>query len=136
MPTVVVVDGPAVSGPALLLGLADFTVMTEDSYAFVNGPAMVEEFTGRAITTEELGGAGQPRAPHRGGHWSSPTSTTPSRRSATSSPICPPRRRGPTALADDDPARSSVPGGRRVIPPTSTGSYDVRRVAAAIVDED
>ena len=34
----VVVDGPAVSGPALLLALADFTVMTADSYAFVNGP--------------------------------------------------------------------------------------------------
>jgi acetyl-CoA carboxylase carboxyltransferase component len=29
VPTFVVVDGPAVSGPALLLGIADLTVMTE-----------------------------------------------------------------------------------------------------------
>ena len=47
--TIVVVDGPAVSGPALLLGIADFTIMTDRSSAFVNGPVMVEEFTGVAI---------------------------------------------------------------------------------------
>src|SRR5688572_2786102 len=36
VPTIVVVDGPAVSGPALLLGVADLVVMTESSYGFVN----------------------------------------------------------------------------------------------------
>ena len=34
--------GPAVSGPALLLGLADHVVMTADAYAFVSGPRMVQ----------------------------------------------------------------------------------------------
>ena len=57
VPMVMIVDGPAVSGPALLLGIADLTVMTADSYAFVNGPTMVEEFTGIGIGVEELGGA-------------------------------------------------------------------------------
>ncbi|MGI9644166.1 MAG: carboxyl transferase domain-containing protein, partial [Ilumatobacteraceae bacterium] len=57
VPTFVIIDGPAVSGPALLLGLADFTVMTEASYAFVNGPVMVEQFTGVGIANDELGGA-------------------------------------------------------------------------------
>ena len=57
VPMAMIVDGPAVSGPALLLGLADLTVMTADSYAFVNGPTMVEEFTGIGIGVEELGGA-------------------------------------------------------------------------------
>ena len=64
-PTIVVVDGPAVSGPALLLGLADFTIMTEASYAFVNGPVMVEQFTGVGIDIDELGGADEPRPLHR-----------------------------------------------------------------------
>ncbi len=50
VPTILVVDGPAVSGPALLLGVADLVVMTEASYAFVNGPVMVEEFTGVRIS--------------------------------------------------------------------------------------
>ncbi len=57
IPTIVIVDGPAVSGPALLLGVADFTIMTERSSAFVNGPVMVEEFTGVAIDVDELGGS-------------------------------------------------------------------------------
>jgi acetyl-CoA carboxylase carboxyltransferase component len=38
VPVVMVVDGPAVSGPALLLGLADVVIATEQSYAFVSGP--------------------------------------------------------------------------------------------------
>ena len=57
VPTVFVVDGPAVSGPALLLGIADHVVMTESAYAFVSGPTMVAEFTGVSISTDELGGA-------------------------------------------------------------------------------
>ena len=56
VPTILVVDGPAVAGPALLLGLADLVVMTAASYAFVNGPVMVSEFTGVEISTVELGG--------------------------------------------------------------------------------
>jgi acetyl-CoA carboxylase carboxyltransferase component len=58
VPTVMAVDGPAVSGPALLLGIADHVVMTKDSYAFVSGPHMVREFTGVPIEKGELGGAG------------------------------------------------------------------------------
>ncbi|MGB1724449.1 MAG: carboxyl transferase domain-containing protein, partial [Ilumatobacteraceae bacterium] len=58
VPTFAIVDGPAVSGPALILGLVDFTVMTERSYAFVNGPLMVRQFTGVDVTKDELGSAG------------------------------------------------------------------------------
>ena len=56
VPVVVVVTGPALSGPALLLGLADLVVMTADAFAFVSGPAMVEEFTGVRIGIHQLGG--------------------------------------------------------------------------------
>ncbi len=56
VPVVVVVTGPAISGPALLLGLADLVVMTSDAFAFVSGPAMVEEFTGVRIGIHQLGG--------------------------------------------------------------------------------
>ena len=45
-PIVLVVTGPAVSGPALLLGLADVVIMTPEAYAFVSGPRMVTAFTG------------------------------------------------------------------------------------------
>src|SRR5258705_12567270 len=49
VPLVAVVTGPAVSGPALLLGLCDVVVMTTDAYAWVSGPAMVKTVTGVEI---------------------------------------------------------------------------------------
>src|SRR5690606_17257167 len=45
VPTVLTVVGPCVSGPALLLGLADLTVMTEDAFAYVSGPDTVRSIT-------------------------------------------------------------------------------------------
>ena len=57
VPIITVVTGPAVSGPALLIGLSDIVIMTSDSYAFVSGPTMVAEFTGIKINNDELGGA-------------------------------------------------------------------------------
>ncbi len=58
VPVLLATTGPVVSGPALLLGLADHVVMTEDAYAFVSGPRMVETFTGESLDSDELGGAG------------------------------------------------------------------------------
>ena len=57
VPVVLVVIGPCVSGPALLLGLADVVVMTADAFAYVSGPATVEAFTGMKTTHSALGGA-------------------------------------------------------------------------------
>src|SRR5207302_9354533 len=57
VPTVAIVTGACVSGPALALGLFDHVVMTEDAFAYVTGPDSVTEFTGMTVTREELGGA-------------------------------------------------------------------------------
>jgi acetyl-CoA carboxylase carboxyltransferase component len=56
VPIVLVAVGPAVSGPALLLGLADHVVMTRDAFAFVSGPDVVTTFTGVTIDRHRLGG--------------------------------------------------------------------------------
>ena len=137
VPIIMVVDGPAVSGPALLLGIADFVVMTADSYAFVTGPTMVAEFTGVVIDNEELGGAAS-HARYTGRHE--------------------PRRRRPRAAAidmvaqllaylpqhndeepppwpTDDPPDRQTPEAGTLMPQTSTGSYDVRDVIRAICDD-
>ena len=58
VPVVMVVTGPCVSGPALLLGMADVVVVTGDAVAYVTGPATVEAMTGRVVTREQLGGVG------------------------------------------------------------------------------
>jgi acetyl-CoA carboxylase carboxyltransferase component len=57
VPIVLLLDGPAVSGPALLLGIADHVIMTADSFAYVTGPDVVVEFTGVPIDRDRLGGS-------------------------------------------------------------------------------
>ena len=137
VPTVMVVDGPAVSGPALLLGVADLVVMTTASYAFVNGPVMVAEFTGIRISTDELGGSAE-LARHTG----VPSLVVATREDAfqavadllaylpSSVDHDPPR------WDSDDPPDRPCPEAGALIPGTSTGSYDVRQVASSIVDVD
>ena len=136
VPTISIVTGPAVSGPALLLGLSDFVVMTEDAYAFVSGPTMVVEFTGIDVSTDELGGAG-----------------THARHTGVSSVVVPDLAAA-TAWIDElleylptgvdelapimptsDPDDRLTPEAGDLIPTTSTGSYDVRHVIESIADD-
>ncbi|MGD9999030.1 MAG: acyl-CoA carboxylase subunit beta [Ilumatobacteraceae bacterium] len=136
VPVLMIVDGPAVSGPALLIGLADLVVMTEDSYAFVSGPTMVAEFTGVSMSADELGGAAS-HARFSG----AATVVTPDLPAAVEmatyllsflpdhNDLEPPRR--PT----DDPVDRDISEAGRLIPSSSTGSYDVREVIAAIADD-
>ena len=137
VPTSVIVSGPAVSGPALLLGIADLTVMTETSYAFVNGPTMVEQFTGISMGVDELGGAA-----HHARHTGVATAVVPDRAAAVDmvgqllSYLPDHVDAEPPRHDVDDPADRSCPEAGALIPPASTGSYDVRRVASAIVDDD
>jgi acetyl-CoA carboxylase carboxyltransferase component len=137
VPTIAVVDGPAVSGPALLLGLADLTVMTPSSYAFVNGPVMVEQFTGVQISIEELGGSGN-LARHAG----IPSTIVEDRVAAVAMveellTYLPDHvDQEPPRWPTDDPADRPCPEAGELIPASSTGSYDVRKVAEAIVDRD
>jgi acetyl-CoA carboxylase carboxyltransferase component len=136
VPTAAIVSGPAVSGPALLLGIADFAVMTESSYAFVNGPTMVEEFTGVRIGIDELGGAA-----HHARYTGVATAVVPDRGAAVDMvadllSYLPDHLDAEPPLADtDDPPERPCPEAGELIPASSTGSYDVRKVAASIVDE-
>jgi acetyl-CoA carboxylase carboxyltransferase component len=57
VPVIAAATGPVVSGPSLLLGLADLVVMSSEAVAFVSGPQMVAEFTGIEIGLHQLGGA-------------------------------------------------------------------------------
>ena len=136
VPTIIIVDGPAVSGPALLLGIVDHVIMTERSYAFVSGPTMVTEFTGVAIDNEELGGAGA-HARFTG----AASIVSPDLESAVAAAehllsYLPDNcdDEPPTWSTDDDPRRPTPEAGA-TIPASSTGSYDVRTVISALVDD-
>jgi acetyl-CoA carboxylase carboxyltransferase component len=137
VPVVVVVTGPAISGPALLLGIADLVVMTTDAFAFVSGPAMVEDFTGVRIGIHQLGGTAM-HARSSGlcaieaateedalAHVSHLLSLLPSH----ADELAP-------ALLTEDPPDRQVGELREIIPSRATSSYDVRRVAAALADDN
>ena len=136
VPTISIVTGPAVSGPALLIGLSDFVVMTEDSYAFVSGPTMVAEFTGISVSTDELGGA-----------------SIQARNSGVASAVVadlasalqwieelleylPDNVDALVPRTDtDDPDGRETPEAGDVVPASSTGSYDMRKIIASLVDD-
>jgi len=136
VPVTMVVDGPAVSGPALLLGLADFVIMTRASYAFVSGPTMVAEFTGVVIDNEELGGA--VAHARNSGAATLVVADLPEAELAVSHLLAylpahndeePPR------WATTDPAERLTPEAGAVLPALPTGSYDMRDIIGAIVDD-
>jgi acetyl-CoA carboxylase carboxyltransferase component len=136
VPTVLIVNGPAVAGPALALGIADIVIMTEASRAFVNGPVMVEQFTGVAIDQDELGGAA-----NLARYTGVPTAVVNDLDEAVQivadilGYLAPHVDAMPPVLPVDDPADRPCPEAGELIPASSTGSYDVRGVAEAIVDD-
>ena len=136
VPTFAIVDGPAVSGPALLLGLVDVVIMTSTSYAFVNGPLMIRQFTGVDITKDELGSA-----------------STMERSAGLATAVVETREEGRDVIVEilnylpdrvdaetprlptSDPIDRLTPEAGGHIPETATGSYDVRSVIESIVDD-
>ncbi|MCL4123456.1 UNVERIFIED_CONTAM: hypothetical protein GTU68_056040 [Idotea baltica] len=136
VPTILVVTGPVVSGPALMLGVADVAIMVEDAYAFVSGPAMVEQFTGLPVDHDDLGGPSV-HATKSG----VATAVVADQDAAvdmvaeilsylpnSNSELAPFR---PTADAVDRPC----PELRDIVPTNASGSYDVRHVIESIADD-
>ena len=137
VPTFAILDGPAVSGPALLLGLVDFVIATDRGYAFVNGPVMVRQFTGIDITKEELGSSSALEQ-----HAGLPIAVVADRDAATDVVVdllayLPDHvDQEPPFEPSADPVDRPCPEAGELVPETSTGSYDVRSVAEAIVDDE
>ena len=137
VPTFTIVNGPAVSGPALLIGLADFVIMTRDSYAFVSGPTMVAEFTGIQISNEDLGGSDAHAK--QSGVASVIVDDVDDARTALEhlmSFVPDNVDHVPTLLGTSDPIDRPTPEAGEIIPSVATGSYDVRKVIRALADDE
>jgi acetyl-CoA carboxylase carboxyltransferase component len=137
VPVIFIVDGPAVSGPALMLGLADHVVMTEAAYAFVSGPTMVAEFTGVLVDSDELGGA-QAHARHSGVATMVVADEEAAMAAAELLLAYLPSNNGemPPAWPTNDPIDRPTPEAGEVLPDATTGSYDVRKIMRCLVDDD
>ena len=136
VPIIVIVTGPTVSGPALLLGMADIVIVTEAASAYVVGPQAVADFTGEQLTADALGGPGSLR-----------------RNSGVAAVIVADEAAGldlasavlshlpdscddlPPRWPTDDPVDRDSPELAALVPASATGSYDVRDVIRGIVDD-
>lgn len=136
VPIFSVVTGPAVSGPALLIGLSDIVIMTSEAYAFVTGPTMVAEFTGVVISNGELGGSDIHARQSGVAH------IVVADRDAAIAEVehvlsfLPDNVNEITALAPtSDPVDRFTPEAGALIPDSATGAYDVKAVIRAIADD-
>jgi acetyl-CoA carboxylase carboxyltransferase component len=136
VPVLTAVTGPAVGGAALLLGMADVIVATEDATAYVSGPAAIASFTGQVLGGDELGG---PAALRR---TSGVVAEVLADEAGALEFLGAVLGYLPDSCDDEppyyptaDPTDRLTPELAGLIPAASTGSYDVREVASGIADD-
>ena len=135
VPILALVSGRAISGPALMLGMADIVVMTAGATAYVSSPEAVVGVTGEVTNPETLGGSAVHAA-----------------RTGLSAMTVPDARAGlellgellaylpdhvdvePPVTACEDPPWRATPSLHAVVPTDPTIGYDVRDVLGEIVD--
>jgi acetyl-CoA carboxylase carboxyltransferase component len=132
VPMVLIVAGPCVSGPSLLLGLADVVVMTADAYAYVTSPASVAAITGTKVDSAELG-----RNPRAG----VAALLVDDEEAALEAAIhvlayLPDNNMAePAAWPTNDPIERRCALAASTVPVSATASYDVRVVARDVLDD-
>ncbi len=136
VPTIGVLDGDAVAGPSLLLGLLDHVVVVDGSHAFVSGPQMVSEFTGVDFNRTELGGARVLTQEAGVASLSAPNIDTAYELIGELLALLPSSSESvPPVVETIDPVRRTVPDITDIIPEAATGAYDVRSVVSEIIDD-
>jgi len=135
VPIIAVVSGATVSGPALMLGLADVVIMTADSYAFVSGPMMVTQFTGVPIDNSELGGTSVHLSSSGVASFFASDDSEADQIAGEVLGFLPDHADTiPAPVVCTDPVDRLTPEAYEVLPESANGSYDVRDVIESIVD--
>jgi acetyl-CoA carboxylase carboxyltransferase component len=136
VPIVFVAYGLALSGPALLLGMADLVVMTPDAVAYVSGPAAVAQVTGVRLAPGELGGQRVHASSTGVAALVAADPETALEVAADALEYLPDHTdEEPPVWPSDDPGDRETIELRDLLPASPTGSYDVRRVIASIADD-
>jgi acetyl-CoA carboxylase carboxyltransferase component len=136
VPVVLLLVGPAVSGPALLLGIADHVIMTSDAFAYVSGPDVVVAFTGVPIDRDRLGGSGVHE--RESGVATLVVSDEDDAMLALEtllSYLPSNHLEDPPYEATDDPVDRDCVRAASAVPARATASYDVRTVVGDVLDE-
>jgi acetyl-CoA carboxylase carboxyltransferase component len=137
VPTILTLVGPCVSGPALLLGMVDVVVMTDDSFAYVSGPDTVRAFTGTEVDSVTLGGAALHGARSGVASFVVPDEDAARELVATLLEYLPPHHLEEPALYDTgDPVDRDCSRAAVAVPTRPNASYDVRVVLDDVLDAD
>jgi len=136
VPIIAIVDGGAVSGSALLIGLADIVVMTKGAYAFVSGPMGVRQLTGVRVTNADLGGADTHASSTGVAHIVVEDAAEAEQIAISLVAMLPDHadQLAPVAMTTDPVDRPSTVC-ETILPDRATGGYDVRDIAAEIADD-
>jgi acetyl-CoA carboxylase carboxyltransferase component len=136
VPVVMVTYDLAVSGLALLLGMADLVVMTPEAVAYVSGPAAVAQLTGLHLAPGDLGGQ---QVHVRTTGVAALTAADPDEAlevvAAALDYLPDHTDEEPAVWPGGDPGDRPTPELRDLLPASATGSYDVRHAIAAIADD-
>jgi acetyl-CoA carboxylase carboxyltransferase component len=136
VPVLLAVLGPALSGPAFVLGMADVVVMSADAVAYVSGPATVAEMTGLRLRPADLGGAGvHARSTGVASLVADAESDALAALARLLSFLPDDTDSPPPVEGCDDPPDRPTPDLRDLLPATASGSYDIRQVAGAVADD-
>ena len=136
VPVVIVAYGLAVSGPALLMGIADLVVMTSDAVAYVSGPTAVAQMTGLQLLPEQLGGQRvHARTTGVAALLASDIDNALEVVDDVLAYLPDHVDEEPPAWQSDDAPDRSTPELRDLLPASATGSYDVRSAITAIADD-
>jgi acetyl-CoA carboxylase carboxyltransferase component len=137
VPTVLTVVGPAVSGPALLLGIADVVVMTDEAYAYVSGPDTVRAFTGIDVDHRSLGGAAMHGTRSGVASFVVGDESTAREIVATVLDYLPDNHLAdPPRWPTDDPVDRDCERAASIVPARPNASYDIRIVLDDVLDHD
>jgi acetyl-CoA carboxylase carboxyltransferase component len=135
-PVVLVLDGACVSGPALLLGMADAVVMTARSFAYLSGPDSVAEFTGVEVGRDALGGAAVHATRTGVATWVVDDLDGAVEMVAALMSFLPGHHlEDPPRAWCDDPVERPTAAALAAVPDRPTASYDVLAVVDDVVDD-
>ena len=136
VPMIFSARGAVVSGPALLCGIADFTIMLPNSYAFVSGPAMVEQFTGVPVDVHTLGGADIHRSETGAASFMAADAEESDATLAELLSLLPSHNfELPPRIPTSDSAHRRVPEAGAILPEATSGGYDMKAILSAVADD-
>ena len=138
VPTILVLDGPCLGGPALLLGLVDVMVMTARGQAFVNAPATSARITGSDLLDADLIGGSWVHGARTGVADVVAADLDEAFDQVADLLDLLPANAGeiPRPVATDDPVDRPSRAAADAVPTDGRASYDVRDVVADVADAD